>query len=236
MLSQNKKQRLTCGMVSALHTFGRDLKWNPHIHMLVSLCAQGNGVPFKKFNFIPFVMLRKRFMATLLFNLKNALKNTKYAQTFKMLADQLYIANDNGFYVYAYAKLTNSQDVINYMVRYIGRPAIAKKRILNYENGYVTFCYNRHEDEQYTEEKIPVFEFIRRVVIHVPDRYFNMLRYYGLYAKTHSLRLANPKIPRHLQRQLNLWQIRIMLSFGLNPLKCTCGHFLNFSFSFFNSA
>jgi hypothetical protein len=63
---RNKSQNLTCGMISTLHTFGRDLKWNPHIHMLVSLCAKGNGIPFKLFNFIPFEMLRKRFMTTLL--------------------------------------------------------------------------------------------------------------------------------------------------------------------------
>lgn len=220
-------------MICVLHTFGRDLKWNPHVHMLVSLGAVGNGVPFLKFNFIPFEMLRKRFMTTLLFNLKNKLKHSPYARYFNTLTNKLYQTKNNGFYVYAYAKLTNSSDVVDYMIRYIGRPVIAQKRILKYENGKVTFCYNRHEDDKYIEETIPVFEFIQRVIVHVPEKYFNMLRYYGLYAKPHELRLKQNKLPlRHL-RQLNLWQIRIQLSFGFNPLKCTCGKFMRFAEFFF---
>ena len=32
----NKSQKFTPGFISVLHTFGRDLKWNPHIHCLIS--------------------------------------------------------------------------------------------------------------------------------------------------------------------------------------------------------
>lgn len=32
----NKKSHFTPGIVCGLHTFGRDLKWNPHIHMLIT--------------------------------------------------------------------------------------------------------------------------------------------------------------------------------------------------------
>ena len=225
LLSRNKAQKLTCGMISNLHTFGRDLKWNPHIHMLISMCAQGVNVPYKKFDFIPFEMLRKRFMTALLFNLKEFIP--------KLLVNKLYIGKNNGFYVYAYAKITNSDDVIDYMVRYIGRPVIAQKRILKYENNLVTFCYNRHEDNKYIEETLPVFEFIKKVIIHIPDKYFNMIRYYGLYAKKHSLRLLNKKLPQHLERQLKLWHIRIQLSFNYHPLKCACGQLMKYTTTVF---
>jgi len=103
LLDRNKAKRLTCGMIATLHTFGRDLKWNPHIHMLVSMGAKGINTPFEKFNFIPFEMLRKRFMTTLLFHLKKAVNS----YTFKILVDKLYASKTNGFYVYAYAKITN---------------------------------------------------------------------------------------------------------------------------------
>jgi len=176
LLSRNKSQQLKCGMILTLHTFGRDLKWNPHIHMLVSMCATGNGVPYKKLDFIPYEMLRKRFMTTLLHNLKGIVP--------KSLVDKLYIAKDKGFYVYAKSKKNiDVKNVVNYIVRYIGRPVIAQKRILKYENGMVTFCYNRHEDDKYVEEAIPVFEFIKRVIVHIPEKYFNMVRYYGLYGQ-----------------------------------------------------
>ena len=216
LLSRNKSQQLKCGMILTLHTFGRDLKWNPHIHMLVSMCATGNGVPYKKLDFIPYEMLRKRFMTTLLHNLKGIVP--------KSLVDKLYIAKDKGFYVYAKSKKNiDVKNVVNYIVRYIGRPVIAQKRILKYENGMVTFCYNRHEDDKYVEEAIPVFEFIKRVIVHIPEKYFNMVRYYGLYATGHDLYLMKKPLPPHLQKQLNSWRLRIMASFNFDPIRCKCG-------------
>jgi len=38
--SLNKKQGFTPAIMCTLHTFGRDLKWNPHIHML---CSEGGS-------------------------------------------------------------------------------------------------------------------------------------------------------------------------------------------------
>lgn len=32
----NKSENFTPGVICVLHTFGRDLKWNPHIHALIS--------------------------------------------------------------------------------------------------------------------------------------------------------------------------------------------------------
>ena len=32
----------TPGFICVLHTFGRSLQWNPHIHMLISEGASGN--------------------------------------------------------------------------------------------------------------------------------------------------------------------------------------------------
>lgn len=64
--SQNKKECFTPGFVSTLHTFGRDLKWNPHIHTLITEGASGNLTVWKHFKHFPYPMLRRRFQATLL--------------------------------------------------------------------------------------------------------------------------------------------------------------------------
>lgn len=47
----------------------------------------------------------------------------------------------------------------------------------------VTFHYNRHEDEQYIEETVPAMEFIQRLIRHIPEKHFKMIRYGGLYAR-----------------------------------------------------
>ncbi len=38
----NKSECFTPGFLCVLHTFGRDLKWNPHIHALISEGGAGN--------------------------------------------------------------------------------------------------------------------------------------------------------------------------------------------------
>ena len=53
------------GFILALHTFGRDDKWNPHINaLMVELGVSDNNC--KKIDFIPFDMLRKCFQKVLL--------------------------------------------------------------------------------------------------------------------------------------------------------------------------
>ena len=39
----NKSQNFTPGFIMVLHTFGRDLKWNPHIHCLISESGYSNN-------------------------------------------------------------------------------------------------------------------------------------------------------------------------------------------------
>ena len=167
-------------------------------------------------------------MTTLLYKLKQALRGTTKAAQFIALVNRLYKEKDNGFYVYAYAKLTSATNVVDYMIRYIGRPVIAQKRILKYENKIVTFCYNRHEDDEYVEEAIPVFDFLKRLIIHIPDKHFNMIRYYGLYAKKHDLLTKYRPLPLKHSKLINSWQIRIWQNFNYNPLKCTCGKQMKF--------
>lgn len=38
---------------------------------------------------------------------------------------------------------------------------MAQSRILNYDGEYVTFWYDRHEDNQRVEEIVNVYEFIK---------------------------------------------------------------------------
>ena len=38
-------------------------------------------------------------------------------------------------------------------------------------------------DEKYIEETIPAMEFIKRLIRHIPEKHFKMIRYGGLYAR-----------------------------------------------------
>jgi len=57
----NKSENFKPGIISTMHTFGRDLKWNPHIHMILTEGASGNRTIWRKISHIPdeqFKMIR----------------------------------------------------------------------------------------------------------------------------------------------------------------------------------
>ena len=223
----NKSQNFTPGIMCTLHTFGRDLKWNPHIHMLCTEGGAGNTDVFRIVKHINFKALRFRWQKLLLDYLSNNLPHNELPH-FKKLKNKIYSEYENGFYVYAKPdNISSVQQTINYVVRYTGRPAMAQSRIINYDGQYVTFWYDRHEDGKRVEETIHVFEFIKRLIKHIPDKNFKVVRYYGLYAKKHKqskkiFKLLNESQIK-IRETLRKWNISIEIYFGYNPTKCSCG-------------
>ena len=220
----NKSENFKPGFISTLHTFGRDLKWNPHIHMLLSEGASGIKTPWRKVKHIPFNMLRKRWQATIL-----SFLHKRLGAPFYYLKTKLFKAYPDGFYVYAKPNMdSNSLDTVKYIIRYTGRPAMAQSRIIDYDGQFVTFYYDRHEDNKRVTEKVHAFEFIKRLIIHIPDDQFKMIRYYGLYAKEYKhsskLYLLENTAKRNFRKKYSNWRARLLLSFGIDPLWCSCGH------------
>ena len=161
-----------------LHTFGRDLKWNPHIHCLISEGGYSDDAFWRNVSHFNYTFLRNAFRTALL---KEML--LRIGPSFKKVSARCYLEHEHGFYVYAKPNRCDPKTVTKYIGRYLGRPVIATSRIDKYDGEMVTFHYNRHEDEQYIEETIPAMEFIQRLIRHIPEKHFKMIRYYGIYAR-----------------------------------------------------
>ena len=221
-----KSQNYIPGIIAVLHTYGRDMKWNPHIHTIVTEGAMGNLNVFKKFDFISYDALRKRFQKILLDLLEKKISNSN----FKTLKNFIYKKSNKGFYVYAEKKNNQSTlNIIEYAVRYTGKPAMAESRIIDYDGEYVTFWYQRHEDNKLVKECIHVYEFFKRLIIHIPDENFKTVRYYGIYSKKHKFHdkmIMLIKSQTHkLRNQLNSWRMSIIKDFDIDPLICPkCGN------------
>lgn len=219
----NKREQFTPGFLCVLHTFGRDLKWNPHIHVLLSEGAAGNFTPWRTIKHFNFQFLRHAFQKVLLEKLSLVLD-----KSFKRLKNELYKNYPDGFYVRAKPNLCTPDITIKYISRYLGRPVIATSRIDDYDGELVTFHYTRHDDNETVTECIPAMEFIKRLIVHIPEKHFKMLRYYGLYAKHHkqekNLRRCISKEKRRFLLRNTDWRSSILLSFGYDPLYCQkCG-------------
>jgi len=205
--------------------------------MLCTEGAVGRSDAFRHVRHIPYVALRKRFQTILL----NALEHRLGKASFRSIKNAIYAKTSNGFYVRANPrKDKNIKKAIDYVVRYTGRPVMAQSRILNYDGQSVTFFYERHEDHQRIEETVSAFDFIKRLIIHIPDTQFKMIRYYGLYAHPrHNHGKIIPLFKPHhvkVKQLMTRWRLSLMAEFNHDPLFCyNCRHQLVFLKHVFNN-
>lgn len=78
--------------------------------------------------------------------------------------------------------MINVVGTIQYVGRYTKKPVIAETRILDYDGSFVTFFYQDHRSKLITKNTVPVSEFIRRLIRHIPEKNFRMIRHCGLVA------------------------------------------------------
>lgn len=236
-----KTLQVVPGIITVLHTYGKDLKFNPHIHAIVTEGGlrernqndQNNREEWIDVNYFPYEKLRKVWQYQLLAKIKEKLPHHKELHS---LLDQLYREKENGFYVYAKRRIQGKEKefICRYIARYVRHPAIAESRINSYnpDTKMVQFWY-RHDDQQ-EEVNMHIYEFIGKLTAHIPPRQFRTIRYYGLYARNKKRKIQDIliKLKRFARRirQLTLhrftktcpWQPR------LEPICPLCGTRMKF--------
>ena len=217
-----KKKDIIPAYISILHTFGRSLIFNPHIHMILMDGGISNKCKeFIKIDFFSYPSFRKRFMKVLLDMLEDDIGKNE----FRKIKNEMYLKHKDGFYVFAPpSKFKSYTDLIKYVCRYVTRPVMAESRIIDYDGEFVTFWYQRHNDNLIIIEKIHAYEFISRLIIHIPDHNFKQIRFYGAYHNSTILKIDVIKLltkeKADYKRKLNNWRSLILLSFKSDPLIC----------------
>lgn len=235
-VKNKSKYKLMPGFFAFLHTFGRPLNFNPHIHVIISEGVIDKSHNFKKFNYFNYDALSKRFMKILLDKMEAYFGK----DSFKDIKNKMYLKYKNGFYVNnkfeddGY-KFNSIQDLIRYVTRYCSRPVIAESRILNYDGVNVTWFYSDHTHEQYHKVTESAFSFITKILRHLLPSNFKSIRYFGFYNKPNKLCdklfkiISKEKIP--FMRSLLKWHNSILVSFKRIPIKCPkCGHLMDLAF------
>lgn len=142
---------------------------------------------------VPYELLRKTYQRCLLDQI-----HKYFGNSFKKDKSRYYRKYKKGFYVYAPRLQSNRfkgglKDLVKYITRYAGHPPMSKSRIINvdYKNDKITYYYDPHEDDnkfdptkpkgrQYITEDI--FDFISKLIVHIPDTSKHNVRYYGFYS------------------------------------------------------
>lgn len=230
------KKGVVTGIFIAIHTFGRDLKRNVHIHLSVTCGGLSHdNTQWKNLFFHQSTIMKTwRYQIIKLFrNTKNLvlpssiLKQLNHTFTFNNFLDNLY---KKQWIVHCSKPSDDHKQNINYLGRYIKRPAIAESKLKHYDGNEVTFKYLDHKTKTYRSFKATTEEFIKRFVQHIPDIGFRMIRYYGFLA--HRVRGKLLPIVRKLLGEIDIKNLLppptyaelIQQNFGFNPFTCIlCG-------------
>lgn len=177
---RNKTLQIKPGIITVIHTFGRDLKFNPHIHVLVTEGGMDKHYEWKPLTFISYEYLRKSWQKIVMDAMKRWFPENQAVQR---LIDDLYRRYPNGFYVNAEKKMKNAKSAAKYIGRYLARPAIAEYRIQGYDKTHVTFWYEDHRTKKKVIEKQPIYRFLFNLLQHISPKHFRMVGRFGLYSR-----------------------------------------------------
>ena len=177
-----KKSKVTSGIIAGLHTFGAKAQFNPHVHMLVTMGGMTEKGYWKQYDYLPFEMLRKQWQTVVLKLIREKLSREEIKQIQPIL-QQSWNNHKSGFYVYAPKQKGKVREQLRYIGRYLRRPVIGMSRIVEYTGDTVTFRYLDKQDGKEKTETVSVEEFIGRLVQHIPEANFKLIRHYGVYGR-----------------------------------------------------
>jgi len=182
------RMKAILGLTMVLHTWTRDLRFHPHLHVLATaggLSLDGNRFicirPSKRGKVFLFHV--KAMGRLLRGKMLDALRELQAKGAFPELEpgafDRLMarLADHKSWIVYAKASFRRSRHVLSYLGRYPHRVGIANSRLIDVGPEHVTF----RTKGQGTATLHPV-AFLARFIQHVLPDGFHKIRHAGLYA------------------------------------------------------
>ena len=214
--SEVVKREVKVGVIVILHPFGKDMKFQPHLHLLITEGGFDKSGRFVSCKYVPADGFRKKWQY-------EVLKNFQAYGLPNNVGTQMYKKYTNGFYVWLHkrGRIHHPKLIAKYVGRYVRHPAIANSRITYFDGNIVKFYYV-NSDDKIVNVIMEINDFITALIQHIPPLQFKMIRYYGAYARR-TKRKYGGKIQSGI-RQLNLF------SFGVEKINyCpVCGNKLEF--------
>lgn len=161
------------GLLSVLHTWGRQLQFHPHVHCVVAAGGlRPDGLrwcrPRSADFFLPQIVLAARFRS----RLRAALQDQADAAP---IPDSVWRQK----WVVDVQPVGSGQTALKYLSAYVYRTALGSQRILSDQDGQITFQYKDSTDHTWHTLTVAALEFIRRFLQHVLPQRFQRVRYYG---------------------------------------------------------
>jgi len=178
-----RHMRVRPGMICVVHFTGRDLKWNPHIHMIVTEGGLTQWGEWKKHTYWPYAKMASYWKYEVLNRLRFHLRGSLDA---KAAIDRQWTMSfkdgTEGYVVKYYRDLKDVKGIGSYLARYVRHPPIGESRILGFDERRVRIKYEW--DNEIHETIITTERFIEAMLSNIPPKWFQMVRWYGIYSNT----------------------------------------------------
>jgi hypothetical protein len=182
------------GLILALQTFGQDLTFHPHIHVLAT---EGLVQPDDTFVPVPTIdaLLLKHTLRRRVFNL--LLRRAKITPA---VVDAMQTWHHSGFSAHTATRVTPEEpQAAERILRYLLRPPVANARTRTQDTRQVEIVRTRPAPDGAPAITLDALEFLARATSHIPPPRQHQLRYYGAYAArarcARRLRLAADSAP-----------------------------------------
>lgn len=219
------------GLVYTCHTFGRDLIFKPHVHLVMTKGGMKEGV-WVDIDGIPGGKLAATWRYLLCKRLRQ--RHSHDSQLHAVIRN-LY-QKRRGLQVYTDSFYPKGIQAASYIGRYMGHPPLAMSRLTNYDGQLVRFWYKETATGLRRDVTLSALDFISLMVKHIPPKGMQLMRHAGLYARNtkakwaakvqqalDAIRLQFPLFdlnPFALSSDPIPWRERIKASFGHDPLEC----------------
>jgi hypothetical protein len=191
------------------HTFGGDLKFNTHLHILVSAGAfqetSGCWIPDLPL-FKSAVMRMWRFAVVNHLRLALAagiLSSDLNVWDLKRLLSDAYENKTRDYWIIHLDRIVSKTHFLKYAARYVRRPPIAKWRILKVADGEVEYVAKDTKRGVLATATCTLDRFVRLLAAHVPDNYRHAIRYFGILAPLASRMRKNSIRSEHSTTKLS---------------------------------
>ena len=221
-LDPKYKLEANIGFISVLHTWGSNLTYHPHIHIILlagGLNKQNKFVQNNSNFLFPFPVMAKLFKKKFMYHLDQLWTRDKLK--FKPMSDLEFVKLKTKLYKkkwvpYAKKTFNKAKFVIKYLGRYTHRIAISNSRITHYDDDNVSFKFKDYKTNKTKVMTLSSQEFVRRFLMHVLPERFVKIRYYGILSnrsKEKTLTLIRTLIdsPKQVPKLLNMTTEEIIL-------------------------
>ncbi len=190
LMSRDKHQGVTPGVLMALHTWGRQLSLHPHVHCLVTAGGLQRTGEWKKIDdyLLPGKVMKLLYRGKFQSYLKESFEDghliippDKPRSWFWDIYRQSY---QNSWNVRVEERYEHGKGVMLYLARYIKGGPINPNQINSCTRKGIGFKYLDHRTKRKKQLIVPPKEFITRLLSHVPPVGIHTIRYYGLYASS----------------------------------------------------